>query len=51
MELLSDFNFCITYTAGKNNQKADILSQRDQDLVIQQQVKLDSCVRVLLGLA
>jgi hypothetical protein len=26
MELLSDFNFCITYTTGKNNQKADILS-------------------------
>lgn len=49
MELLSDFNFCITYTAGKNNQKADILSRRDQDLVTQQKVKLDSRARVLLG--
>jgi hypothetical protein len=50
MELLSDFNFCITYTTGKNNQKADILSQRDQDLIMQQKVKLDSHARVLLGL-
>lgn len=49
MELLSDFNFHITYTAGKNNQKADILSRRDQDLVMQQKVKLDSRARVLLG--
>ncbi|KFY97817.1 hypothetical protein V498_01844, partial [Pseudogymnoascus sp. VKM F-4517 (FW-2822)] len=49
MELLADFNFCITYTAGKNNQKADILSRREQDLVMQQKVKLDSRARVLLG--
>ncbi|KFY69635.1 hypothetical protein V496_00074 [Pseudogymnoascus sp. VKM F-4515 (FW-2607)] len=35
----------------KNNQKADILSRREQDLVTQQKVKLDSQARVLLGLA
>lgn len=29
MEFLSDFNFMIMYTAGKNNQKADILSRRE----------------------
>ena len=49
MELLSGFNFRITYTAGKNNLKADILSRREQDLATQQQVKRDSRARVLLG--
>jgi hypothetical protein len=33
MGFLSDFNFEIKYTAAKNNQKADILSQRKQDIV------------------
>lgn len=49
MEYLSDFNFKIMYTAAKNNQKADILSRREQDIRIQDQVKLDSRSRVLLG--
>ncbi len=49
MEFLSDFNFQIRYTSGKNNQKADILSRREQDLVLQEQVKRDSRSRVLLG--
>ena len=30
MELLSDFNFQIVYTAGKDNGKADILTRREQ---------------------
>jgi hypothetical protein len=49
MEFLSDFNFQIIYTTGKNNQKADILTRREQDLVIQERVKRDSRSRVLLG--
>jgi hypothetical protein len=49
MEFLSDFNFQIMYTAGKNNQKADILSRREQDLAAQAAVKLDSRSRTLLG--
>jgi transposase InsO family protein len=49
MEFLSDFNFQIIYTPGKDNQKADILSRREQDLELQEQVKLDSRSRVLLG--
>ena len=49
MEFLSDFNFQIRYTTGKSNQKADILTRREQDLALQEQVKLDSRSRVLLG--
>src|ERR1700709_1286654 len=49
MELLSNFNFKIRFTAGKLNQKADILSRREQDLASQEQVKRDSRSRVLLG--
>ncbi len=49
MEFLSDFNFQIVYTAGKNNQKADILSRRDQDLAAQDLVKKDSRARTVLG--
>jgi transposase InsO family protein/predicted aspartyl protease len=49
MEFLSDFNFEIKYTAAKNNQKADILSRREQDLASQELVKKDSRSRVLLG--
>jgi len=49
MEFLSDFNFQITYTAGKNNQKADILSRREQDLETQELAKKDSRLRVILG--
>jgi transposase InsO family protein len=37
------------YTAGKNNQKADILSRREQDVAAQELVKLDSRSRTLLG--
>lgn len=33
MELLNQFNFKIVYTEAKNNQKADILSRREQDLL------------------
>jgi hypothetical protein len=32
MEFLSNFNFLIVYTPGKDNQKADILSRREQDI-------------------
>ena len=49
MELLSEFHFKIVYTTGKNNLKADILSRREQDVAVQEQVKLDSRSRVLLG--
>jgi hypothetical protein len=49
MEFLSDFNFQIMYTAGKNNQKADILSRREQDVAAQELVKRDSRSRTLLG--
>ena len=49
MEFLFDFNFQIIYTAGKNNQKADILSRREQDLETQELAKKDSRSRVLLG--
>jgi hypothetical protein len=49
MEFLSDFNFQIMYTPGKQNQKADILSRREQDLEVQEKVKLDSRSRVLLA--
>ena len=49
MEFLSDFNFRIIYTSGKANQKADILSRREQDLKTQEQVKLHSRSRTLLG--
>ena len=50
MEFLFDFNFQIIYTAGKNNQKADILSYCKQDLETQELAKKDSRLRVLLGL-
>src|SRR4051794_28042628 len=49
MEFLSDFNFLIVYTPGKDNQKADILSRREQDVELQEQIKRDSRSRVLLG--
>jgi transposase InsO family protein/predicted aspartyl protease len=49
MEFLSDFNFEIKFTAGKDNQKADILSRREQDLRVQEAIKTDSRSRVLLG--
>jgi transposase InsO family protein len=49
MEYLSDFNFQIMYTTGKSNAKADILSRREQDLILQKKVKLDSRSRVFLG--
>jgi len=49
MEFLLDFNFQIMYTAGKNNQKADILSRREQDVTAQELVKKDSRSRTLLG--
>ena len=49
MEFLSDFNFQIKYTSAKNNQKADILSRREQDLQTQEMVKKDSRSRVLHG--
>jgi transposase InsO family protein len=49
MEFLSGFNFVIRYTAGKDNQKADILSRREQDVAAQALIKLDSRSRVLLS--
>ena len=49
MEFLSDFNFRIMFTSGKSNQKADILSRREQDLKTHEQIKLDVRSRTLLG--
>ena len=49
IEFLSDFNFQITYTVEKNNQKTDILSRREQDLETQELAKKDSRLRVILG--
>ena len=49
MERLSEFNFLIRYTTGKSNQKADILSRREQDIAIQHRVKADSRSRLLLA--
>ena len=49
MEFISDFNFQIMFTPGKDNQKADILSRREQDLETHEKVKLDSRSRVLLA--
>ena len=49
MELLSDFNFQIMFTSGKSNQKADILTRREQDVTLQEQIKRDSRSRVLLS--
>jgi hypothetical protein len=50
MELLLDFNFIIIYTASKNNQKANILSRREQDVIAHEIVKRDSRSRTLLSL-
>lgn len=49
MEFLTEFNFIIMYTAGKDNQKADILSRKEQDVEAQAQIKQDSRARVLLS--
>jgi hypothetical protein len=49
MELLLDFNFIIIYTASKNNQKANILSRREQDVAAHEIVKRDSRSRTLLS--
>jgi len=51
MEFLSDFNFLIRYTAGKDNQKADILSRREQDVAAYKIVKQDSRSYILLSLS
>ena len=37
------------FTARKNNQKANILSQREQDVATQELAKRDSRSRTLLG--
>ena len=49
MEYLSDFNFQIQYTTGKSNQKADILSRREQDVTLHETIKIDSRARTLLS--
>ncbi|KAL2064508.1 hypothetical protein VTL71DRAFT_3645 [Oculimacula yallundae] len=49
IEFLSDFNFQIIYTPGKDNAKADILSRREQDLEERERLKLNSRSRILLS--
>ena len=37
------------FTSSKSNQKADILTRREQDVTLQEQIKRDSRSRVLLS--
>ena len=48
-EQLASFNFCIRYTPGKDNARADILSRREQDLQNLRNAQIDNRSRVLLG--
>ena len=48
-EELASFNFCIRYTPGKDNARADILSRREQDLQNLRTAQVDNRSRVLLG--
>jgi len=47
-EILSQFFFMITYRPGKQNEKADALSRREQDVKQQDQVKTKYRTRALL---
>jgi transposase InsO family protein len=48
-EDLACFNFRITYTPGKDNARADILSRREQDMENLRTAQVDNRSRVLLG--
>ena len=48
-EVLAPFNFRIEYTPGKLNERADILSRREQDLENLKTAQVDNRSRVLLG--
>jgi hypothetical protein len=47
-EILSQFFFTIMYRPGKQNEKADALSRREQDVTPQNQVKTEYRTRALL---
>ena len=47
-EILSQFFFTIMYRPGKQNEKADALSRREQDVEPQDQVKTEYRTRALL---
>ncbi len=48
-ETLAPFNFRIEYTPGKSNERADILSRREQDLASLKSAQIDNRSQVLLG--
>ena len=48
-EALSEFNFLIEYTPGRDNARADILSRREQDLNGLHSIQKDNRSRVFLG--
>jgi hypothetical protein len=48
-EDLAWFNYRITYTPGKDNARADILSRREQDMENLRTAQVDNQSRVLLG--
>lgn len=48
-EVMAPFNFRIEYTPGKSNERADILSRREQDLGNLKSVQADNRSRTLLG--
>ena len=48
-EVLAPFNFQIEYTPGKQNERADILSRREQDVGKVKAAQQDNRSRVLLG--
>ena len=48
LEELDQFQFQIMYRTGKQNEKADALTRREQDIAIQDQLKKDNRTRVFL---
>jgi transposase InsO family protein len=47
-ELLSRYHFMITYRSGKQNQRADALTRREEDVKSQNQVKLEARTQVMI---
>lgn len=46
---MAAYNFRIEYTPGKNNERADILSRREQDLQDLKAAQIDNRSQVVLG--